>query len=237
MEIALNSQNQPTVLLDLDILSGKSLIDDNRAIEALVATQKAATSVMASFPKDLFTQVEQAQADYRDLFKLVSTQNRQIVDSIMTWHKMLANSITAEFQKSLKELLELKINFELPVIHLTPILVEGSVINEDSASAPIAVNSGILELSIDQFGQYTIGDHKITRANAKTSRHGQLLNLLEGKRGQLVSKEQIKDELKLTNADQVLKDLKKELRLLGYRINYTRYRGQGLVYQGVIRKQ
>jgi hypothetical protein len=94
-----------------------------------------------------------------------------------------------------------------------------------------------LEVISDQYGHFWLGGRKINRANAISSRHGQLLRIFEDTKGQIVSDVQIKQQLKVTNPKQVLKDLKSELRKLGYDLKYKPLPRQGRVYEGVIKKQ
>ncbi len=158
---------------------------------------------------------------------------QKLSDSIMepykAMQKMLATSLATELQKSLAS--SLAINFRFNPLGLAP-----NQRVQEPAQATAVISNGALDVTVDQLGFLWLGGRQITRAHTKTSRHGQLLNWFEGNKGELVTEEQMKNYLKVTDPKQVMKDLKKDLRELGYKLWYERYRRQGVIYRGILKK-
>lgn len=180
--------------------------------------------------------ISQAVKDMQKLSASLVLPYKQMAALVQPWQAMFAASIGAELQKSVAKSLAISFKFDLPRFYAPPIgLVEPAI--EDEVEIVPLVHDGKLEVTVDQFGQFSFGGQRIPRANANTSRHGQLLSMLEGNKGELISKRQIKEHLKVTSSEQVLKDLKKDLRALGFKMDYKPYPRQGIVYKGIIRKQ
>lgn len=95
---------------------------------------------------------------------------------------------------------------------------------------------GLLEVSFGQYGEIRINGN-LFRANAVGSKHGRLLQFLNDNPNRLISNKEMKESANATNAANVLHDLKKELRQIGYKLRYRRYKSQGLIYMGVVTKE
>lgn len=145
--------------------------------------------------------------------------------------KKLAEQMALTVDSSLKIALRFNFsNFPVPEVTTKTIQLKSTYVVKPK-------DNELLEVISDQYGYFWLSGQKINRANATTSRHGQLLRLFEDTKGQIVSDGQIKQHLKVTNPKQVLKDLKSELRRLGYDLRYKPLPRQGRVYEGVIKKQ
>jgi hypothetical protein len=90
-----------------------------------------------------------------------------------------------------------------------------------------------LSVSFHEYGEIRING-KLFRANLFASRHGKLLSYLVNNPRRLVTSKEVCDNIRVLDADRVFIDLKKELRLAGYRLKYKRYRAQGIIYFGVL---
>ena len=245
---------------DLDVVALRPVLSST-TLEAIASANRSANLVMASIPMDVFKQLAEAQQQqagyltaalssvntqifedlrktlnlYDDVFKAITLPSLQLIEATHAWQKILANSITAQLQQSIIKSLEIKINFELPRVYIPSALEEALI--EAPTDQPALAENNLLSVTIDQFGSFVIGGQKIVRANANSSRHGKLLSMLEDNKGQMVSKDDIKANLKVGDPKQIMKDLKKELRQLGYRLDYDPYRYQGLVYHGIVHRQ
>ena len=245
---------------DLDAIALRPVLSPG-TLQSIASAQRSANLVLASIPLDVFKQLAEAQQQqaryltaalssfntkifedlrktlnlYDDVFKAITLPSLQLIEATQAWQKILANSITAQLQQSIIRSLEIKINFELPRVYI-PSTLEEAVI-EAPANQPELAENNLLSVTIDQFGSFIIGGQKIVRANANSSRHGKLLSMLEVNKGQMVSKDDIKASLKVGDPKQIMKDLKKELRQLGFKLDYEPYRYQGLVYHGIVHRQ
>ena len=148
--------------------------------------------------------------------------------------QFIADTMAKQFDDVFKNATRIKFNFDF---YSPPATTTERTISLDSTYVVAPVGGGLLDIRFDDHGFVWLNNHKIVRANARSSRHGKLLRLFEESKGEIVSNDQIKSQLKVTNPKQVLKDLKAELRRLGYDLKYTPLPRQGRVYEGVIKKQ
>lgn len=259
-----NKLENQEVDLDLDAIGGSPFIDSgtmNMITGAQQMALQSASMALASIPNSVFQQLAEAQQQqaryltaalssvntkifedlrktlnlYDDVFKAITLPSLQLIEATQAWQKILANSITAQLQQSIIRSLEIKINFELPRVYIPSSLEEALI--KASTDQPALAENNLLSVTIDQFGSFVIGGQKIVRANANSSRHGKLLSILEDNKGRIVSKDDIRANIKVGDPRQIMKDLKKELRQLGYRLDYEPYRSQGLVYHGIVHHQ
>lgn len=201
----------------------------------LTEAQQQQAQLLANMVKPInehaFTNLRQTLAVHSKAFQSIAFPSQQLLSSITVWQKTLHNSVIADLKRSANSAVTFHLNFETPQLLMPELLEEADVIDV------IETEPKLLTVTIDRFGSFQIGDHKIVRANANSSRHGKLLKYLENNKDEMISNSDIKENIKVGTPAQVMKDLKKELRLLGYSVDYVRYRGQGLVYHGIINKQ
>ncbi len=180
---------------------------------------------------------------YKPLFETFDQHNKLMLSAIQA--SMAPIIEVQELAKRLAEQMSLTVNTSLKTalrfnLNLNSYPVSESTAKTISMKSTYVVKpkeNELLQITSDRYGYFWLGGQKINRANATSSRHGQLLRLFEDTKGQIVSDGQIKQELKVKNPKQVLKDLKSELRRLGYDLKYKPLPRQGRVYEGVIKKQ
>lgn len=180
---------------------------------------------------------------YKPLLETFDQHNKLMLSAIQA--SMAPIIEVQELAKRLAEQMSLTVNASLKTALRFNLNLSDYPLSEPSTKtiqlkSTYAVKSNdneLLQITSDKYGYFWLGGQKINRANATTSRHGQLLRLFEDTKGQIVSDGQIKQQLKVTNPKQVLKDLKSELRKLGYDLKYKPLPRQGRVYEGVIKKQ
>ena len=148
--------------------------------------------------------------------------------------KLVADAMSKQLNDVAKMATLVKFNFDF---YAQPARATERVVAVESTYTVLPRSDALLSVRFDEHGFVWLNNQKIVRANARSSRHGQLLRLFEENKGSLVTDSQIKERLKVVNPKQVLKDLKSELRRLGYDIKYTPLPRQGRVYDGVIKKQ
>lgn len=201
----------------------------------LTETQQRQAELIANavkpFNDHAFTNLRQTLAVHNKAFQSIAFPSPQFLSSITAWQKTFNNTIVADLKRLADSAVTFRLNFEASQLIMPELLEEADVIDV------VETESKLLTVTIDRFGSFQIGEHKLVRANANSSRHGKLLKYLEDNKGEMVSNTDIKRHIRVGTPLQVMKDLKRDLRLFGYRIDYVRYRGQGLVYYGVIRKQ
>ena len=155
-------------------------------------------------------------------------QTRQLAQMVYA-HTEVARSLAESFRRL--TLPTLQLNFWFTQRPWPEVDVESDILEIDAPS------TAYMTVTADQYGRQTIDGKRTDRANAITSRHGQLLQWFEANRDELVSEYEMKNYLKVKDPKQVMRDLKKELRLLGYQLSYERIKRQGVIYRGVIRRQ
>jgi hypothetical protein len=204
--------------------------------EARQRQAAAVAPLLNSAHLQVFEDFRKTMQLHNDAFQAISLPYRQLAASMQAWQGILANSIVTEFKRTVVSAVEISINFERPQI-VIPTMLEETLIDVP-AKQNGADRNGPLTVSIDQFGSFIIGNRRMVRANAKTSRHGQLLKLLEQNKGHLVTKDDVKASiLRTADPTQIMKDLNKELNSLGLKLVYEVYPLQGWVYKGVITQQ
>jgi hypothetical protein len=100
--------------------------------------------------------------------------------------------------------------------------------------SPSEPASDLITVIFDENGCVSINGNVLSILNSKTSRHGKLLEYFESNKDRLIETSEL---AKLfpggKHEQQPLKDLKTNLRLLGYRLNYFKPRGGAYTYYGL----
>lgn len=90
-----------------------------------------------------------------------------------------------------------------------------------------------LPVANDRYGFFIIAGKKLTILNPNSSRCGRLLSSLIQRRSTVVDYATLKKAVGSGDLDKNFKDLKRQLRLHGYCIEYDRPRTQGIVLKGL----
>ncbi|HEX8182190.1 MAG TPA: hypothetical protein VF575_01155 [Candidatus Saccharimonadales bacterium] len=200
------------------------------------AQQRQVAAIMpriSSITVPIFKEFRRTMLFHGAAFRSVSMPYTQLNQSITAWQKVLSSSLITGFQQSTFGSIPFVINFETPDI-LMPRQLEQAVIADESLQLPDSTN---LTVSIDQYGNFVINQHTMYRANANTSEHGKLLHLLESRKDEFIKNDELRAHFKAGSVREIMKNLKKDMRESGYRLDYDRHRRQGLVYHGIIHRQ
>lgn len=85
-----------------------------------------------------------------------------------------------------------------------------------------------------QYGYFRIDGHEIKVLNPSSSRCGRLLQCLLNQRAEVVDYKTLREYVKTDRLDKDFKDLKRQLKLQGYALDYYRPRGQGIAAKGLV---
>lgn len=149
--------------------------------------------------------------------------------------KQLTDIMNSQIAEALKSVTAIRINIEF---YAPPAKSTQRTISLPSTYVVTPTDSTGISVRFDELGYVWVNGEKIVRANARGSQHGRLFKYLEGKKGSYVTKTEMKQAMnKSAGADQAIKDIQKVLRSHGFELNFERVRGDGLMYNGVIRQQ
>ena len=133
--------------------------------------------------------------------------------------------------KNYFELSESQIKFAKEVMTLPPYFKTLGFISEKPAEATSYVN-----VSFDKYGRLSIDGKPQAIMNSMTSNHGKLLAFFEHNKSRLIEMPELKELFHQSNYDQPLKDIKRDLKRLGYKMSYFKQYKGGYVYSGIIAK-
>lgn len=149
--------------------------------------------------------------------------------------KQLTNIMNSRVAEALKSATAIRINIEF---YVPSAKSNQGTISLTSTYAVTPSGSSVISVRFDELGFVWVNGEKIVRANARGSQHGRLFKYLEGKKGSYVTKAEMKQAMnQASSADQAIKDIQKVLRSHGFELDFERVRGDGLMYNGVIRQQ
>lgn len=85
-----------------------------------------------------------------------------------------------------------------------------------------------------QYGFFKIDGNELKILNPGSSRCGRLLQILLERRAEVVDYKTLRSYAGTTTLDKDFKDLKRQLRLQGYKLEYDRPRSQGIAALGIV---
>lgn len=85
-----------------------------------------------------------------------------------------------------------------------------------------------------QYGYFKIDGSELKILNPGSSRCGRLLQILLERRAEVIDYKTLRSYVRTTTLDKDFKDLKRQLREQGYKLDYRRPRGQGIAAIGLV---
>ena len=144
-----------------------------------------------------------------------------IAEQVKRWVEMMREAV--------KKIIEpLKFIFTFKPIYYVP--APQTAANEHLARPP----DKYLPVEEAQYGFFKIDGNELRVLNPGSSRCGKLLKILLERRAEVVDYKTLRSYAGTTTLDKDFKDLKRQLRLQGYKLEYDRPRSQGIVALGIV---
>lgn len=195
-------------------------MDVNKSLQVKIAGITSLGSTMSAM-SGIFT----AQATAAKVFQQQMEPMRKALEVIAEQAKRWVEMI----REAIKKIVEpLKFIFTFKPIYYVP--APQTTADERHARSP----DKYLPVEEVQYGFFKIDGNELKILNPGSSRCGRLLQILLERRAVVVDYKTLRSYARTTTLDKDFKDLKRQLRQQGYKLDYRRPRGQGIAAIGLV---
>lgn len=195
-------------------------MDVNKSLQVKIVGITSLGSTMSAM-SGIFTAQAAAARVLQQQMEPMRKALEVIAEQAKRWVEMIREAINGMVE-SLKFIFTFKPIYYVPAPQTTA--------NERHARPP----DKYLLVEEVQYGFFKIDGNELKILNPGSSRCGRLLQILLERRAEVVDYKTLRSYARTTTLDKDFKDLKRQLRQQGYKLDYRRPRGQGIAAIGLV---